>query len=218
MESNETEEQQIAALKKWWKENGSSIITGLLLGLALLFGGKSWFAWQDRNAENASNIYATMMAALGNGEEKLVNDKAGRLIADYTSTPYAPLAALALAKTKLEQGELEAARAQLQWALEHTGSDVIRDTVRLRLARVMVAENDLDGAATLISQGRSESAFAPLYNELRGDIQLARGDMRSARTEYERALAGMSGGSPGRQLLQLKYDNITPAAGSGDSQ
>jgi predicted negative regulator of RcsB-dependent stress response len=189
-----------------------------LLGLALLFGGKSWFAWQDRNAENASNIYATMMAALGNGEEKLVNEKAGRLIADYTSTPYAPLAALALAKTKLAQGELVAARTQLQWALEHTDSDVIRDTVRLRLARVMVAENDLDGAAALISQDRPESAFSPLYGELRGDIQLARGDMGNARAEYERALAGMSGESPGRQLLQLKYDNAAPAAGSGDSQ
>ena len=64
MDANATEEQQIEAFKKWWKENGSSIITGLLLGLAILFGARSWFAYQERSAENASDIYTSLMAAL----------------------------------------------------------------------------------------------------------------------------------------------------------
>ena len=38
MEINETEEQQLESLKRWWKENASSVITGLLLGLALAAG------------------------------------------------------------------------------------------------------------------------------------------------------------------------------------
>jgi predicted negative regulator of RcsB-dependent stress response len=131
MDANVTEEQQLESLKKWWKENGSSIITGLLLGLAILFGAKSWFAYQERTAENASNIYATLMTALNSGDYGVVTQKAGMLIADFSATPYASLAALAVARVKLEQDELEAARAQLQWALDNAGSDLIRETARL---------------------------------------------------------------------------------------
>jgi predicted negative regulator of RcsB-dependent stress response len=218
MEMHATEEQQIESFKKWWKDNAGSIITGVLLGLAILFGVRSWFAYQERTAEAASNIYTTLMNALSNGQESLVNDQAGVLISDYSSTPYAPLAALSLAKVKLEKGELQAAHAQLQWALDHAGSDVIRHTARLRLARVMMAEDDLDGAEALADHAGDEGGFASLYAEIRGDIQLARGDAASARVQYEHALAMVTAESPGRQLLQLKYDSTAPAAGPGDAR
>lgn len=218
MDIHETEEQQVEALKKWWKENGSSIITGVLLGLALLFGGKSWIAYKERVAENASNLYATMMAGLENDQEGLVTERAGTLIADYSATPYAPLAAMALAKIKIERGELEAARAQLQWALDNTGSDVIREIVRLRLARVMLAENNPDAAQALIGQAGADTAFAPLYLELRGDIEAARDDPGAARAEYEQALADMQPDYPGRPLTELKYEGIPAAGEAGTSR
>jgi predicted negative regulator of RcsB-dependent stress response len=218
MEINETDEQRLESIKAWWKENASSIITGLLLGLALLFGAKSWFAYQDRKAEEASNIYATMTSALARGEENLVNDRAGVLIGEYSSTPYATLAAVVLAKVKLEQGELEAAHAQLQWALDKSGSEALRLLVRLRLARVMVAEGNLDGAEGLLAQSPPESAFAPLYNELKGDIHAARGAVTEARAEYEIALAALPAGSAEHRLLQLKYENSVPPAVPGDGK
>ena len=218
MEIHATEEQQIEAFKKWWKDNASSIITGILVGLAILFGVKSWFAYQERTSEAASNIYTTLMNALNTGQESLVHDQAGVLISDYSSTPYAALAALALAKVKLEEGELQAAHAQLQWALEHADSDVIRHTARLRLARVMLAEADLDGAEALVDQASDEGGFASLYAELRGDIHLMRGATANARVQYERALTMMTAESAGREVLQLKYDSTLSAAESGDPQ
>ena len=168
MDANETDEQRLEHIKEWWKENASSVITGLLLGLALLFGAKSWFAYQDRKADEASNIYATMMNALSRGEEGLVNDRAGVLIGEYSSTPYATLAALALAKVKLEQGVPEAAHAQLQWALDKSGSKALRPLVRLRLARVMVAEGNLDGAEALLAQSRRRAPSPPWLTNCRG--------------------------------------------------
>jgi predicted negative regulator of RcsB-dependent stress response len=218
MDVHETEEQQVEALKKWWKENGSSIITGILLGLAVMFGARSWYSYQETQAGNASNIYSVMMSALGNGQEAVVTEQAGILIADYSGTPYATLAALALAKVKLGQGELAAAHAQLQWALENTTSDVFRHTVRLRLARVMIDEDNLDGAESLLAESTPGPAFEPLYAELRGDIQLARGNASNARAEYEQALAGLQPAAPGYRFVKLKYDNIPPAAGTGEAQ
>jgi len=218
MDANETDEQRLEHIKDWWKENASSVITGLLLGLALLFGAKSWFAYQDRKAEEASNIYATMMSSLSRGEEGLVNDRAGVLIGEYSSTPYATLAALALAKVKLEQGVPEAAHAQLQWALDNSGSEALRPLLRLRMARVMVAEGNPDGAQAQLAQIPTGSAFAPLVNELQGDIYAARGADDEARAEYEIALAALPPESAEFRLLQLKYENTEPPVLPGDAQ
>jgi predicted negative regulator of RcsB-dependent stress response len=218
MEINETDEQRLETIKAWWKDNASSVITGVLLGLAVLFGGKSWFAYRGHKAEEASNIYMTLTSALARGEESLVNDRAGILIGDYSSTPYAMLAALVLAKVKLEQGEVEAAHAQLQWALDKGGSEALRPLVRLRLARVMVAEGNLDGAAALLAQSQPESAYAPLYTELKGDIHAARGAVAEARAEYEIALAALPADSAEHRLLQLKYENTVAPAAPGDGK
>jgi predicted negative regulator of RcsB-dependent stress response len=218
MDANETDEQRLETIKAWWKENASSVITGLLLGLALLFGAKSWFAYQDRKADEASNIYAAMMSALSRGEEGLVNDRASVLIGEYSSTPYATLAALALAKVKLEQGVPEAAHAQLQWALDKSGSEALRPLIRLRLARVMVAEGNLDGAEALLAKSRTERSFAPLVNELQGDIHAARGAVDEARAQYEIALAALPPESAEHRLLQLKYENTRLPDPPGDGK
>ena len=77
MDTLTTEEQQLAAIKQWWKENGSSIVTGVVLGLAVLFGTRAWFAYQDRNAQSASNVFAVMMNALQSGDALNAGEKAG---------------------------------------------------------------------------------------------------------------------------------------------
>ena len=38
IEGYETEEQQVEAIKKWWKANGNTLIIGAVVGLAGLWG------------------------------------------------------------------------------------------------------------------------------------------------------------------------------------
>jgi predicted negative regulator of RcsB-dependent stress response len=208
MDTNVTEEQQLAELKQWWKENRSSIFTGIILGLAALFGTKAWFAWQERIAQDASDVYAVMMSALQNGNSTAVSEKAGMLLSDYSNTPYAALAALALARLRVDEGELQAAATQLQWVLDNSGSDFVQDTARLRLARVKLAQGDLDAAEAVLGDAGSSSTAEVLFDELQGDIHLARGDRDQAMASYQRALAAMSEDFTGRALLQLKYDDL----------
>jgi predicted negative regulator of RcsB-dependent stress response len=212
MDTLTTEEQQIAAIKQWWKENGSSIVAGVVLGLAVLFGGKAWFAYQERNAQSASNIFAVMMNALQNGDALNAGEKAGMLLADYGSTPYAALGALALARVRVEEGQLDAARAQLQWVLDNSDSEVFRDIASLRLARVLIASGDLDAATAIAGKAPSDGAFEALFAEVRGDIQRSRGDLVAASAAYQQALAAMPGDSQQRELLQLKYADTLAAS------
>lgn len=212
MDHNLTDQERLEVIKKWWHENGTSIVSGVVLGLAVLFGSKAWFSYQETNTQNASNIYMTLLQALDAGDAMVMAEKTDMLVAEHESTPYATLAALAMAKIKIKSGELNDAQAQLHWVLDNSKSDIFKDTARLRLARVLVAMEDLDAAEALMQQPASGTAFDPLYTEVRGDVQIARGNMGAAHEIYQQALAATAAGSPGRNLLELKYQSTLGAA------
>jgi predicted negative regulator of RcsB-dependent stress response len=138
MDIHASEKEQVEALRKWWKDNGSSVVTGVLLGVSILLGGKAWFSYQQTQALSASNIYAQMMGAARADDVEKVKAAANELISSYSRLSYAPLAALELAKQAVAGGELAAAEAQLRWALEHADSDGVRQTARARLIRVLI--------------------------------------------------------------------------------
>ena len=218
MDANLPDEERLEIIKKWWKENGSSIVTGVVLGLAVLFGSKAWFSYQETNAQTASNIYMTMIAALENGDAAAVAVKTDMLVMEHGSSPYATLAALAMAKIKIEAGELNDAQAQLRWVLDNSKSGIFRDTARLRLARVLIAMEDLDAAEALLQEPASGNAFDPLYTEVKGDVNVARGDIGAAHSAYQQALAETADGSPGRHMLELKYQGTQGAAVAPEAQ
>lgn len=203
----ETEDQQLEDFKKWWKENGSSIITGVVLGLAVLFGTRSWFTWQERTAQNASVIYSVMMREAESGDASVASENAATLIADFSGTPYASIAALLLARYRIEDNELDAARSQLQWVLDNESSDEIRTTASVRLARVLVSLADYDGALALLDAIETDGQQG-LVSEVRGDIYTLRGDSQQAVDAYSEALLLLPENSPGRNIVLLKYDNV----------
>jgi len=214
METHVTDEQQLETIKKWWQENGSSIVTGVILGLAVLFGAKAWFAWRENIAQQASDIYTAMMSSLQQGDSTVTAERAGMLISDYSGTPYAALAGLAIARLRIEEGALEAAQTQLQWVVDNADTEYVRTVARLRLARVKLALKDADGAEAVLNGAGAAADTDVMFVELRGDIYSARGDQAQAVAAYRQALSVMVPGYPGSHLLQLKYDNARALAGA----
>ena len=208
MDIHASEKEQVEALRNWWKDNGSSVVTGVLLGLALLLGGKAWFSYQQNQALSASNIYAQMMAASGANAPDKVQAAANELISNYSGSGYAPLAALLLASQAVGSGELPAAQAQLQWALEHTKSAQVAHTARTRLIRVMIAQQHYADADKLIAAVQDAGSYAYLYSELKGDLAQAQGQRSAAAAAYKLALEQMPPEAPNQPLLNAKYESI----------
>ena len=59
-----TEEEQVAAIKSWWKENGKSLVLTVAVVLAGVFGWKAWQQKQANDAEAASIIYQNLVQAV----------------------------------------------------------------------------------------------------------------------------------------------------------
>ena len=63
MEVYRTEEEQIEAIKRWWKDNGNGILMGIGLAIALVFGWQSWQQNSRSKGEAASTLFNQMQDA-----------------------------------------------------------------------------------------------------------------------------------------------------------
>ena len=206
MSEYETEEQQLEALKKWWKENSTSLIVGLFVGVTALFGWRYYVDQGNVHSVQASDLYMRVMqsAALNTVDDKII-DINNTLINDYSDTPYAALSSLALAKTEYENGNVDASIAQLELAAKHANDDITKQIANLRLASVYIDQKKYEEALTLLNMSH-DAAFDAQYEELKGDLYMAKDDIAQARIAYDNAinLLGVSAG----KWLKLKRQNL----------
>jgi predicted negative regulator of RcsB-dependent stress response len=207
-----TEEEQVEAIRAWWRENGRSAIFGVVLGLGAIFGWRGWQAHVAARAEAASALYQEMLAAARAGDSAVAGQAGEKLSADYPDTTYAVFARLVLAGLAVDAKDLEAAEAHLRRALEHGTASALGPEIRLRLARVLAARKDFDAALSLIGSPADMQGFVAAAEELRGDIESARGNAAAARDAYEKA--GASPAGAGNSLLELKLESLGPRADS----
>lgn len=206
----ETEEEQVEALKRWWKENGKFVIVGLLVGAAAVFGWRSWETHLENRAVEASMRMAELQQAVEADEMDKARELAATLKQDYSATPYAAQAALKLAELELRAGELPAAGENLQWVVDQAEDKPVVLIARLRLAEVQAARGE--HARALRTLGLAQpGAMAALYAERRGDIHLQMGDVEKARSAYQEALAALEEGKGDRALLEIKLNNLSAA-------
>jgi len=205
--SYHTDEEQVEALKRWWSENGRSVVAGVIIGVGALVGWRGWTAYQNGQANAASVHYAQLRAATLSDDAQGIETATRVLQESYPSTPYAALAALSLAKVKADAGDLEASAAQLRWAAEHSSQEVVQAVANLRLARVRVAQGDNDAALTLV-KGDFPAPYTSLVEEIRGDAYVAKGNLDAAREAYDRALSAAAGGT---EYLRMKRKNLGQA-------
>lgn len=201
-----SEEEQVEALKKWWKENGRSVIAGVVLGLGAVFGWRYWVDYQSGIAQQASMRLVELNQTVASGNRDAASKQAKHMIEKFQGTPYAVFASLNLAKVMLQSGENDAAIAQLKWALENADENSVKQIVRARIARIMLSAGQLDEAEQVVASAGSDS-FRGEFAELRGDIARARGDKTAARAAYKEALDNQVSNSA---LVQMKLDDLAP--------
>ena len=206
MSNFETEDQQVEDLKKWWKENGKVVIIGAVLGFGAILGGRMYMSHLETQRMEASIAFERMSMALQQQQPETALTSGEQIVMTYPNTPYAAMASLALAKIRIDKGELEIARNRLQWIIDHEHQPDIVHVARLNLARVLLAEAKPDLALALLDNVDME-AYTPIYQELRGDIYLSRHQPEQARAAYAAALEA-SDENDDREVLQMKLDDL----------
>jgi len=202
----ETDEEQVEKLKKWWQENGRSVIAGIVIGVGGLFGYRFWVDYKIDMAEQASGHFMLMVEALETGNRELSNEHAAILTSDYPASDYALLARLALSRGYVEAGDFDRAVAELQQVVGTAGNEPLGYLARARLAAVQLQMSRVEEAlGTLAVDFPGE--FSANVEELKGDIYARLGRPEEAAEAYRKALRGTPGPADS-QFLQQKLDDL----------
>ena len=189
------EHEQGERVRGWLRENGSGLLTGILLGLALILGWQWWQQQRSHARLQAGNDYQAAVDALAAGKADVA---AARVKALPEGSAYAALGTMALAKAQVEAGKRDEAIATLR-ALK-TDDAELAAIARQRLAQLLVDAGKAQEAIALLADTKD----IPLAAAIRGDAYVALGQVEQARTAYGQALAGLPVGSPVRNLVELK--------------
>jgi len=211
-----TESDQWERVKAFIRENGLAVLTGVMLGGAMLYGYSWWGDHVTARSQAAGARYVDVLEALERNDKARAIELTDQLQKDYSATPYGDQAQLALARWHVERGELEDAARRLKGVMENSKDQQLRPVARERLARVQLAQGKADEALKTLDDGKAP-AFTARYQEIRGDALLQKGDRKGALAAYREALAAMEPGVTDSGLLQLKINDLAatePAQGS----
>jgi predicted negative regulator of RcsB-dependent stress response len=201
--SYESDEEQIEALKNWWKENGNSLLMGVVIVLVVLFGSRQWQGAQLAKAEEASELYDSIFQLSALNQTSVITESTiaelessnEQLRSDYTDSIYARYGALIMASMYVNQEAYEQAANELNWVLDNPDLGFMKSaeeelflTARLRLARVRLAQGMAQEALDLVTAVEPGGLEAG-YSEVQGDAYLQLGQAEQARSAYQRALS-----------------------------
>ena len=210
--NDSTEKEQLEEMRAWWTENGRFVITGLVLGIAIIFGWNQWRTSITTSRVEASILFEQVMDAVQSGDIDLADGAANDLFANYSQTVYPAQSRLAMARLYMNRGRDEDAADMLRELIGPDGTSEIQLLGRLRLARILLYQNK-PGEVVDLLKDIDAGGFAARYNEVLGDAYGAQENFTEAQTAYVAALGENAAlRTIDSNLVQLKLNDLPDLA------
>lgn len=198
------EDEDLVRARAWWKENGSSIIAGIAIGVVMVVGYNYWQTYQENRANEVAQLYETFVQA--SDDEAALN----ALVDANANSTYAQLARMTAARKAVDEKQYDRAVALFEEVLASGIDSGMKAVAALRLSTVYLSQNKPDEAIQLLdSQAKSE---LPLQQarvaEIKADAYLQKGDQAQARALYQSSIDALTAAGQPSTLVQLKLDNI----------
>jgi predicted negative regulator of RcsB-dependent stress response len=201
------EQEQIANLKYFWQKYGTWISTIAVVFALAYVSWTGWNYWQSLQAQKSAVLFDELSKAVTAGDIP----KTDRVLADmkdkFGSTAYTAQAALLNARMNYEKGNVEPAKAALQWLASSSAEAAYKDLARIRLAGILIEAKKYDEATALLSSGISP-AFESLASDRLGDAFMLQNKLEEAKTQYLKAYKAMDASSEYRKMIEVKLARL----------
>jgi predicted negative regulator of RcsB-dependent stress response len=205
-----SDKEQVERLRQWWRENGWFLIGGVALGGLAILGYNQYFAYKDRQGENAAALYAQVKSESDGGDTSEAEARFADLRSEFPHHAYTHQAALLLASAEVVTAP-DAAAEKLKFTMENSEDAELAMVARLRLARVLAYRDRQQEALALLNVAEP-GQFAGRIAEIKGDIHAARGETDAARTAYLEAMVAPGAELLDRGFLQMKLSDLPGSA------
>ena len=207
-----SEKEQLDEMRAWWAENGRFVITGLVLGIALIVGWNQWRSSVTTSRIEASALFEQVMDAVQDGDTDAANGAANALFANYGQTVYPAQARLAMARLYMDKGRDQDAADVLRELIGPDGTGEIELVGRLRLARILLYQGKPDEVVDLL-RDVDAGGFTARYSEALGDAYALQEDFAEAQAAYVAALGeNAAQRTIDSNLVQLKLNDLPELA------
>lgn len=201
------EQEQLDQLKHFWNQWGN-LITGLLivvLGAVAAWNGYHY--WQRGQAARSAGMFDEMNKAVAAGDMAMAQRTFSDMKERYATATYTQQAALALARQASDKGDIDVAKAALQWVVDKSKDEGYASIARLRLANIYFDGKDYSQAQALLD-GVKDDAFAALVADRKGDIFLAQNNRTQAKAVYAQAYQKLEERAQYRRVVQVKLNAL----------
>ncbi len=208
---NATEEEQVAQVKHWVKDNIIYIISGVVLGVAII-GGWNYYDYRHSTvAYDARTLYLKIVNTANEEENQRIFTN---LKNNYPDNIYTAQAQLLLAKYAMQKSEFAQAADYLKSLLDSKYFP-ISYVATLRLSELYLAQKEFSAALDVLDKAddvrtlKESIHFRVMYLSLKGDIYYAQKEFDLAKENYELAVKE-HGGKSGKfgEILRLKIANL----------
>ena len=188
MSRYQSDDEQIDAIKSWWKKNGTSLLTGILIVVATASGWRYWQNSQFVEKANASATFEMLQVSEAQGSFGDVAREALKLMNESPKSPYASAAALLHAKYSLQKGDQEEATANLQWVVDHAPDVELKAVAQMRMTRLLSQQGQFDDALQMLETIKVPTNALAMVAErsyLKGLIMLSKANLDEARMAFQ---------------------------------
>lgn len=208
------EQEQLDALKAFWKQYGNALTWILIAVLGAYAAWNGWNYYQRRQAEQAAAMYDELDRASAAAEA----DKANRVFADlrerFPKAAFTAQGGLLAAKVLAEKGQLEPARAAFAWVADNATDEDVRALARLRWSGLLLDEKKYDEALKVL-EGIKSTSMEALSADRRGDILMLQGKKSEAVASYRAAWQSLPESLDYRRLVEAKLTALGAAPDAG---
>lgn len=197
------EQEQLDAIKSFWKTYGNLITWALVAALAVYAGLNAWRWYQRDQSAKAAAMFGELDQAVQAGDAQRSGQIFNDLKERYPRTVYAEQGGLLTARVQFDRGQSDAAKASLTWVAEHAGEDEYKTVAHLRLAGLLLQAKDYDAALKQLDAAKAPT-FQALVADRRGDVLLAQGKPAEAVASYQAAWKAMDDKVEYRRLIDAK--------------
>ena len=207
----ETEEEQIDAIKAWWKKNGTALLTAILIFVVVFSAWRYWNNYNQVQATNASSIYEVMQLNMQQGTFGEVSRDALKLMQEQPKSPYASAAALLLAKYNFSKGALDEAQENLEWVNEHATEPTMKRTAMMRLARLFADQQKFEQALTIMNAVNATQLMPTEkghFDYISGVIAIAKNETSAAQDAFKNVIDNAGASQTLKGLAQIQLDDL----------
>lgn len=207
VESYRTEEQQLDAIRQWWKNNHKFVLWTVGITLVGVIGFKLVQHHLDSERNLASEKFSLLLKSHEDNDLTTQKQKADELINQYGNSTYATLAALIQAKAAVEEKNYDEAAKHLSFAQKQANAQELKSIATVRLARLYLAQEKWDEVEKTLKLA-SNGGYLTLLEEVKGDYYLFKQDLIKAKEAYAAAIENDPTKGEKRPILRMKLEEI----------